>query len=232
MGKNVIKALVGLFFFAALGLTGCGGGGGGAADTQTPTGTVVSMAAFKSVYLGTSAGAQYSFPTLSGSDSQGRSWSGSFTVIADGTTSFESQSVTKQHALVSLQLAGGTPVTGTSTAYFQASNGNPYKSIESNGVTYTPNSAVTLPATAKVGDFGDLGTYTGTDGTTESVTWTLAAGSNGASTLALSSIIKTGTTINSVEMDSFHLDASGVPTSISISVTESGVTVNLAGNKS
>ena len=129
-------------------------------------------------------------------------------------------------------MAGGTAVSGTSTDYFLALSGNPYKSIGSNGVTYTPNSAATIPASAKVGDFGDLGTYTGTDGTTESVTWTLAAGSNGASTLALSSVTKTGTTVNAVEVDSFHLDASGAPMSVSISVTTSGVTVNLVGNKS
>jgi hypothetical protein len=193
---------------------------------------VVSMAAFKSVYLGTTAGAQFSFPALSGSDSQGRSWSGSLTVIADGATTFESQSVTKQHALVTLQLAGGTLVSGTSTDYFLASNGNPYKSIDGNGVISTPNSPATLPTTAKVGDFGDLGTYTATDGTTESGTWTLAAGSNGGSTLALSSVTKVGTTITSIEVNSFHLDAAGVPTSLSVSVTVSGVTVNLAGNRS
>jgi hypothetical protein len=231
MGKNVINTMVGLFIFVALCLTGCGSGaGGGTADTQTPTGTVVSLASFKSVYLGTSAGTQMSFP-LTGSDSQGRAWSGSYTTIADGPMAFEAQNVTKRRSLITLQLAGGTAVSTTTTAYFLVSNESPYKSVSSSGVTFTPNVTFFIPATAKVGDFGSLGTVTGSDGNTATATWTLTAGSNGASILALSSTIKTGTTVTSTEVDSFHLDAAGVPTSIAISATASGITVNLAGNK-
>ncbi len=223
--------LVGLFVVALCNLCGCGGGGGGSDGTPTAQGTTVNLSAFKNVYLGTSAGTQYSFPALFGSDSQGRSWSGSFSIVGDGATTFESQDVTKQRSLITLQMAGGTPVSGTTTAYFLSSNGNPYKSVSSLGVTFTPTSLFTIPSTAKVGDFGDLGTDSGSDGTTTTGTWTLNAGNNGASILAFSSLTKTGTLVTSTEVDSIYLDASGNPTMLAISVTASGLTVNLSGAK-
>lgn len=232
MSRNIINVMMGIFVIAAFGMSGCGGGGGdGTTATQTPTGTVVNLAPFKSVYLGTSAGAQYSFPALFGTDSQGRAWSGSYTVVADGATTFEAQNVTKRRSLVTLQLAGGTPVSATTTAYFQVSNESPYKSISSTGVIYTPTSQVTIPVTAKVGDFGALGTVSGSDGTTITATWTLNADFNGASILAISVIIKTGATVTATEVDSFYLDTNGTPTKLAISFTTSGVTVNLAGSK-
>ncbi len=234
MSKKVVVATVGMFFFTILCLTGCGGGGGsvGTTNTPTPTGTVISLAAFNSVYFGTAAGAQFSFPALFGSDSQGRAWSGSLTIIADGATTFEGQSVTKQRALNTLQVAGGASISGTSTSYFQAVSGYPYKFIGCDGVTFIPNQSMTLPDSAKVGDSGDLGTYAGTDSTTQYSAWSLSAGFNGGSTLTLSTTTKTGTTPNSVEIDSFQLDATGTPTSFSASLTKNGLTVNLTGSKS
>jgi hypothetical protein len=224
-----------LLLVAVIGLTACGGGGGGTADTPTPVGTSVSMASFKGVFLGTATGAQYSFPALLGSDSQGRGWSGSFTVVADGATTFEAQNVTKRRSLVTLQIAGGTPVSSTTTSYFLVSDGSAYKSISSSGVTYIPTSQTLIPATIKVGDFGTIGAASGSDGTTSTTTWALNADVNGASILAISSIIKTGVTITGTEVDSFYLDASGVPTKLAISVTVNTVnppvTVNISGLK-
>ena len=210
-------------------LCACGGGGGG--TTTTPTGTSVNLTPFKNVFLGTSAGAQYSFPALFGTDSQGRSWSGSFTVIADGATTFEAQNVTRQRSLVTLQIAGGVPVSGITTSYFVVSDGSAYKSISSTGVTSTPISQTPLPATAKVGDFGVLGTTSGSDGTTSTTTWSLSGEFNGSSILAMSSITKTGSTVTATEVDSFFLDSAGVPTKIVVSVTAGGVTVSLSGSK-
>jgi hypothetical protein len=217
-----------MFLMLALGLAACGGGG--SSSTPTPAGTSVDLTSFKNVFLGTSSGAQYSFPALFGSDSQGRAWSGSFTVVADGATTFDGLSVTKRRSLVTLQLAGGAAVSGTTTSYFRVSDGSPYKSISSTGVTYTATSEVPIPTTAKVGDFGILGVTSGSDGTTSTATWSLDGEFNGASILTISSTIKSGTTITSTETDSFFLNAFGVPTKLVISATTNGFTVNLSGS--
>jgi hypothetical protein len=238
-----MKRLV-LLFVVILGLTACGIGVEDIpavtpvvppvvtpTPAPTPVGTSVNMTTFKGVFLGTSLGAQFSFPALFGTDSQGRSWSGSLTVVADGATTFESQSVTKCRTLVTIQLAGGTPVSGVTTSYFKASDGSPYKSISNTGITSTATNQVTLPATAKVGDFGDFIADTGSDGTVTTSTWALNPDYNGASILVFSSITKTGTTITGTEVESFYLDSAGVPTKLAISVTIPGAIINLSGNK-
>ncbi|GFO58409.1 hypothetical protein GMST_07340 [Geomonas silvestris] len=229
MPKRAWYAAV-LLVVLVLGLFGCGGGGGGG-GTLTATGTPVNLAAFKSVYVGAATGTQYSFPALVGSDSQGRSWSGSFAVIADGPTTFEAQNVTMRRTQTTVRLGSGTPVTETTTAYFLASTGLPYKSVTSTGITYIPTIAANIPATANVGDFGDLGTYSGSDGTTETGTWSLAPGMNGNSRLSFSTVTKSGSTIIGAEVDTFTLDSNGSVLGMEVSATVSGVTVTMAGSK-
>lgn len=219
-----------VLFVLALQLTACGGGGGGSAGTPTPAGTTVSLTAFKGVFLGTAAGSQYSFPAMFGSDTLGHSYSGSYAVIADGATTFESQNVTKVRSLVTLQVAGGSAASGTTTLYYQVSDGTLYKSVSSYGITYTPTSQTPLPSSAKVGDSGAFVTVSGSDGTTSTTTWALNADYNGASRLVISSVEKTGSTVTSTEADTYYLDAAGNPTKVAISVTTSGVTVNLSGS--
>ena len=204
-------------FVVMIGLTACGSGGGdNGGGTPTPVGTSVSLVPFKNVFLGTSAGAQYNFPALFGTDSQGRSWSGSFTVVADGATVFETPSVTKSRTLVTMQLTGGTPVSIVVTSYFMASDGSPYKSISNTGETETSTSQIPLPVTAKVGDFGDFGITSGSDGTVTTSIWALNAGSNRSSILTVSAIEKTDGTITSNQVESYYLDATGVPTKFAV----------------
>ena len=108
---------------------------------------------------------------------------------------------------------------------------SPYKSISSTGVIDTPTSQVPIPTTAYVGDFGTFGTSSGSDGTITTTTWKLYPEFNGASILAISSIIKTGNDTTATEFDSYYLDAAGVPTKLKISITTSDVIVNLSGSK-
>ncbi len=115
-----MKTLSALFviLIATMGLYACGGGGVGTTATPTPAGTVVNLSSFKSVFMGVSAGAQYSF-SLTGTDLQGNAWSGLYTVVADGTTSFDGQNVTKSDALLTLRKNSGTPITSSTTQYLR-----------------------------------------------------------------------------------------------------------------
>ncbi|HIJ80112.1 MAG TPA: hypothetical protein HPP76_00220 [Desulfuromonadales bacterium] len=101
-----------LLVLVALSVAGCGGGdsNGNGSLTVTPSSTGVSLVAFKNVYYGTTAGPQFSF-VLGGSDSLGCSWSGSYTMVADGPTTINSNGtplyVTRQRAQTTLQLVSG-----------------------------------------------------------------------------------------------------------------------------
>lgn len=218
--------------FSAILLFGCGGGGGSSTPaTPTPVGTTVSMATFKGLYYGTATpGTQMSF-TLSGSDSQGNSWTGSFAAVSDGPTTFESQNVTKSRTLVTLQRGTSTPVTGISSRYFLTSNSTLYKSVSSLGVTSVPTTQTLMPNTIQVGDFDNFLNTTNSDGTTSTGTWRLDADFNGNSKFVLSGITRTGGTVTGLEDDTFYLDSSGNPYRMEISVTVSGVTVTMSGNK-
>ena len=216
------------------GLCAYGGSGGRAATpdaTSTPVGTTVNLTAFKSVLMGSSTGSQYSFPYLAGKDTQGRAWSGSYSLIADGATTFEAQNVTKNRSLTTLKLGSGTPVSTVSTKYFQVADGSSYKFVDSSGLISVSVSQFVIPATPKVGDFGTIGTFNNTDGTTFTVTWSLNADVNGASQLVISSVVRSGSTVTATETDTYLLDATGNPTKFSVSVTISGVIVNLSGNR-
>ena len=231
MNRNLVGVLMG-FAVMMLCMSGCGGGGDSTSSSQTPVGTTVNITTFSNVYTGKTTDSSFNFPSLVGTDSQGRSWTGSFNLVADGTTTFEGNSVTKSRALTTLHLSGGTPVSSISTRYFLVTDGSVYKVAYSSGVTYVPTSLTPLPTNPKVGDFGNIGTFTGNDGTTTIVTWSLNADFNGASILALSTITKTGSVVTGNEVDSFYLDANGIPTKVIFSATVNGSTITLSGNRS
>lgn len=218
------------------GLVACGGGGDSTpiilpTSTPTPIGTTVDLTAFKGVLSGTATGSQYNFPSLTGTDSLGRTWSGSYLLVADGATTFEAQSVTKSRAVITLQLLSGTPVSSFDTKYFQVADGSIYKIIDSDGVISVPTSQSPLPSTPKVGDAGTIGTFNNSDGSTTTVTWALIAGVNGSSQLAIFLVFRSGSTVIGTEADTYFLDASGNPTRFAVSVTIGGDTVNLSGNR-
>lgn len=195
----------------------------------TPVGTAVSMATINGVFLGTATGASFVFPSLVGSDIQGHAWSGSLQCIADGVMNFEGQNVTKSRSLVSLQLAGGTSATGGSSQYFFVADGSYYKVVENSGTVYVPSSQTPFPNTARVGDSGTSGTFSGSDGSTVSMTWALNAGFNGDTYLVISAVTRKGLTVTATETDTYQLASTGVPKAVSISVTTAETTVTMSG---
>ena len=199
---------------------------------STPIGITVSMATLDGVFMGTATGTSFNFPSLVGSDLQGHAWSGSLKETAYGVINFEGQNVTRCDSLISLQMAGGASATGSSSQYFLTSNGSFYKVVDSDGTVYVPTSQNQLPNSAKVGETGIIGTFSGSDGSTVAMNWTLNAGFNGDSYLVISSVTKQGTTTTSTETDTYQLNAAGAPIALSISVTTAGTTVTLSGQKS
>lgn len=221
-------------FIAATLLFGCGGGGGeGTPATPTPAGTSVSLATAKAYQAGTApAGSQLVF-TVTGSDTQGSAWTGSFTIVSDGATTFEGKAVTKARNLLTVtRTANAASVSGVVTSYFLVSDGTLYKSIDSFNVIGTPTSQTVIPDSARVGDFGNLWTIAYSDGTSSSSTWRLAPDVNGNARLISSTIVKNAANaVTSTEEQTIYLDANGTPFKLDEKVTTNGVTVSLSGSR-
>jgi hypothetical protein len=228
-----MKRINGLYLLGMVAVfvtTGCAGTGGGAGwNIPTPAGTAVSMATIKGLMYGTAPPGSEVIFNLNGSDSQGTSWTGSYTVVSDGPTTFESQNVTRSRTLMALQKGSGTRITVTSSRYYLISNSTLYKIVFSLGGTSVPTTQTVIPDIIRVGEFQNFLNTANSDGTTTAATWSMEAGYEGNTKFILSAVIKNGATITATEEDTYYLDPSGKPYQMKVSVTGNGVTTNMTG---
>lgn len=220
--------------FLAVLVSGCGGNGGGG-NTPTALGTPVNLATFKGYFMGyTSVGhPQVSF-TLTGSDTLGAAWTGTYTITDNGPAA------TVDNLTVStstITMSANAPVSDISNVkYFLASNGSLYKMTNAAGtVSYTP-SLFTMPsALANVGNYGSLATLAGSDGSTVTIGWELSPEFNGNSLMKISTFTTNQYgVLTTREVDTFYLNPAGTPYKLAISytygmtLTSGGVTVTMA----
>ena len=218
---------------------GCGGGTQSAPPTPTPTGTAVSMVPFKSLYSGKAAsGTQISF-TLSGSDNAGYSYTGSFTMVSNGATTFEGQNVTNSQITVTTKEVStptGSPVsvaieTDVFNQYYQVLNGQLYKTSWV-GITGVPNSQEMFSDVVNVGDSGNFFVISYSNGAVDTATWKLIGDTNGNSILNIYTTSKDSTNaIISTETDSYYLDTLGNFFKYGITFTTYSHTITLSGNR-
>jgi len=228
-----MKRINGLYLLgavAALAMVSCGGRiGGGGYDTPTPAGTAVSMATFKGLMYGTATPGRQMSIKLHGSDSQGNPYTGTYTVVSDGPTTFESQYVTKSRTLVTLQKGSDNPVTVSSSRYYLFSDNTLYKSVSSLGVTSVPTTQSVIPDIIHVGDVHNFLSITNSDGSITTTTWIMEPEYHGNTKFILSAAIKSGDVVTSTEENTYYLDPSGNPYRMKVSLTINGVTINMSG---
>lgn len=215
-------------------LAGCGGGGDSFSATETvrtPMRTPVDITAIKPIYTGTAtSGTQTSF-ALTGADLKGNSWTGSYTLISDGSTTLDGQTVTSSHSILALQKIGGDPTILVTTRYFLASIGVIYKIVDSSGKLSSSLGGVPLSDVALIGEGATVAGYY-SDGTTAFIGWMLDPDLNGNSKLTFSTVTHAADhSIISLEDDSFYLDPLGSIYKMTVVVTTDGTTVTLSGNK-
>lgn len=208
----------------------------GEADDQSPTtstaaGTAVTLTPFNKIFHGVTAGEALKFPLLVGADLEGQTWSGSYSMIADGTRTFQGRNLTRSREVITLQVAGGIPTISISTKYFEVADAGIYQIVFNTGVSYLPVAQSPLPDVAKIGDSGSLGTFAGSDTSTVTVTWELKPAFSGLATLEISSVVHAGA-MEATEIDSYLLDSTGIPTTVTLSATTMGTTVTLSGKRS
>lgn len=224
----MVRWLLGVVLMFAL--LGCGGGGG-TTPTPTPVTTTVNMSTFKGYFYGTApAGSQIRF-NLTGTDTQGYSWTGSFTAVSDGTTVYETKNVNKTRMLSSLTRSTGVSASAIVTRYFNVLDSTLYKEINSLGTIFTVSSQTVLPDTLNVGDFGTLMSGVSSDGRTTTSTWKLEPDSNGNVKFTISQVEKQSTLVVGLTDNIFYLDSNGNAYKMTIITTTNGVTVTLSGNK-
>jgi len=213
-------------------MAGCGGGGTSATQTvPTPLRTPVNVTATKAIYSGTATtGTQASF-SLTGSDLQGNSWTGSYTLISEGPTTFEGQNVTASRSTLSLQQAGGASASLPTVRYFLTPIGAMYRIVDGSGRIISVIGEAALPDVPLTGESG-TGTASVNDGTTALIGWRLDPDVNGNSKLTFSTVTRTvDNSVVSLEDDTFYLDSFGNIYKMTVVVSSGGTTVTLSGNK-
>jgi hypothetical protein len=162
-----------LIILGFLVITACGGEGG--STTPTDPDQLFSLDKIQSTTPGTVYATQ-----ITGSDSDGTTYTGSFTVINQAQIMLNGVLVTPRDTTTSV--TGGNPsftVTVTNTGNYDTNANLISVFYQPAGPTCTLVSPDKIPGPVKIGDSGSLSTSTCDDGTTEERIWRIADAGNG-----------------------------------------------------
>ena len=166
---------------------GCSNGGGDSTvvpTTPTVPDTVFSLATLQSDAVGTVYNTQ-----LTGSDTNGVTYTGSLSMANRVEIMLNGVLVTPHEAIISLT-GGGNSMTVTATSYTDTNNFLISVVVQTTGLVCTPVSPDTIPSSVKIGDFGILSTMVCDDNTTQERSWRVEDGGNGTAKLVSSGVIK------------------------------------------
>ena len=165
-----------LTMFLAVCLAACGGGGGDAAPSN-PDGF---FSTFPAGYFTDGYREAYS---LIGADQRLTDYTGNISIQTGAKTTFNGTSAVPVSVIFNL--------TNTETSAFNTETVTMYYSTDLNDLRFLGSESVTLgivstaisttaiPKTARIGDFGNIGTYTDSTGDTDVKTWQITGFSNG-----------------------------------------------------
>jgi hypothetical protein len=211
---------------------GCGGGGGGGGSSPTPEDATFKL--FPDGYF--TAGYQESY-TLTGSDTSGGKFKASNSSQTGSSIVVDGEQVVPIMSHYELtETVTNVSVSGLQTSYYTDDpNNRLYLGYddESLGISSTAISTTAIPQTAKVGDFGKVGTYKNTDGETEVMTWQLTDANNGLANLIFSTTYQDQDgNLASSEEDTSVIDQNGNTRSFTVRVytADDGVTMTLSSN--
>jgi len=138
-------------------------------------------------------------------------------------------------SLVKITNQDGVVVTGTSIGYHSTDSGSRmYLGFTDNttSTTYTAVSLNIIPQSAKIGDIGVVGTYSG-GGETDQISWQLTNANNGLANLVTNNTTTISGNLQWSEEHIFVIDQQGNRKSLTIKIyyASNGVTITLSGNK-
>ena len=229
LGRFNVTSVI-LLFSMVLMFTGCGGGGG--SSSSTPTTTTYKL--FNSEYF--TAGSQETY-NLTGSGT-----GGSYT----GTLTLTTQAATTLDGAAAIPVDGEITFTSTTSVRSYTFKGIEYFNTDTsalkylgfendtfNDTTVSSKSVEVIPQTASIGDSATEGIYTFSSGNVETVTWKLTQASGGNANLNIVQTItdSTGTSTLSIQNYTFVIDQDGNRKSVTMVLTEAGVSITLSGDK-
>jgi len=180
----------------------CGGGGGGSStNSAVPPPTNVPTTELTTQATGWSAAF-----TISGTDTQGYSWTGSYNLSVVGPTTVNGTSVVEKDVLESLTRVNVGSISALTQEYYLPSSMNLFTvSYPDSGMTGTPTMQGNFPSVFNVGNFGTGGILSLSNGYTSSSNWQILDGGNGDLIYKVTTNISSG--VN--ETSSIMMNAAG-----------------------
>jgi hypothetical protein len=212
----------------------CGGGGGGSSSSTSSESTTTTYKLFNSEYF--TAGSQETY-NLTGSGTGG-SYTGTLTLTTQAATTFD--------GAAAIPVDGEITFTSTTSVRSYTFKGIEYFNTDTSALTYlgfendtfndttvSSKSVEVIPQTASIGDSATEGIYTFSSGNIETVTWKLTQASGGNANLNIVQTItdSTGSTTLYTQNYTFVIDKDGNRQSVTLELSEGGVSVTLSGDK-
>src|SRR3989344_963773 len=229
-----------IVFIGLVLLGACGSGGGGGGDSSststpapTPTDTNLAFQLFPAGFFSSGYTETYQ---LSGSDTVGGTYTATLSATTQSQTTFNGQPAIPVQSLVKItNTQTGAFVTGTSIGYHSTDSGSRmYLGFTDNttNTTYTAVSLNVIPQSAKIGDSGVVGTYSG-GGETDQISWQLTNANSGLANLVTNNTTTISGNLQWSEEHSYVIDQSGNRKSLTVKIyyADSGITITLSGNK-
>jgi len=162
---------------------------------------------------------------VSGTDTQGNSYTGTFQQIVEGPTTLNGNSVTEQRTLLTLTEVNVGQVSVVELFYWNT-NGTLNEILFTSGITGTCTNNFAYPSTVQIGESFAGASLSLSNGTTYTSNWTVSDGGNGNAELTLTGNTNTGLaeqdvwvitpagTVVSYMQTTYNFPAAGVTTTL------------------
>jgi len=198
-------------------LSACGGGG----SSDVPTDTSLVFPAFPPGYFDGSYSALY---LLTGSSSDDENFSATLREQSSSTVLFNTQPVmTINQQIWITNVTTGAIDTELSEIYYSTDINNLTLVGSLNitdGVITMATSTSIIPLTGSIGDFGNVGSYILSDGTSLTLSWALLDGFNGKAKLEKTAVFRDSSgALEATEVDTYTISQDGTVLHVDIKIT-------------
>lgn len=180
-----MKKISSVIILAAFFLSACSSSGGEDNTNGTPTDTSIDFNFFPPTFFTDYDATADLSGVFSNPPSSDQDATGNLTEMLQDPTAFLGETAIPIQTTLTFTATSGIGGTALNTEYYSIDENNRRFLGVSGDVTITSSTPVTLPATARIGDSGNVGVYIDLDGMESTITWRLEDGFNGNAQLIL-----------------------------------------------